>query len=168
MLIQDMNRQKCIDLLSETRIGRIACTLGAQPYVTPFSYAYHEGAIYSFATLGKKVEWMRANPLVCIEVEKIISRQEWQTVVIFGRFQELHESRDIPDLRKFAHSLLARDAMWWEPGAVKTLHWGVERKIEAVYFRVSIDEMTGHQAFADEPVTEGGAAAKSARHTPSW
>ena len=168
MLIQDMNRQMSIDLVSETRIGRIACAHGSQPYVTPFSYAYDEGFIYSFATMGKKVEWMRANPLVCIEVEKIISRQEWQTVVIFGRFQELYESRELPDLRKFAHDLLARTAMWWEPGAVKTLHWGVERKLEAVYFRISIEEISGHQALANEPVAESGTSAKAARQTPGW
>ena len=168
MLIQDMNRQMSIDLVSETRIGRIACAHGSQPYVTPFSYAYDEGFIYSFATMGKKVEWMRANPLVCVEVEKIASHREWRTVVIFGRFQELHESRELPDLRKFAHDLLARTAMWWEPGAVKTLHWGVERKLEAVYFRISIDEITGHQAFADAPAAESGSPDTAARQAPGW
>jgi hypothetical protein len=40
----------------------------------------HKGMLYSFATIGRKVEWMRANPLVCVEVDEIVSRQKWQTV----------------------------------------------------------------------------------------
>jgi uncharacterized protein len=166
VLIQDMNRQKSLDLVSETQLGRIACAHGAQPYVTPFSFAYHEGFIYSFATIGQKVEWMRANPLVCVEVE-IASRREWQTVVIFGRFQELHETRELTNMRKFAHDLLARTAMWWEPGAVITLHRGVERRLDAVYFRISIDEITGHQALAEEPVAESETPTQAARQTSS-
>jgi nitroimidazol reductase NimA-like FMN-containing flavoprotein (pyridoxamine 5'-phosphate oxidase superfamily) len=168
MVIHDMSRQMSIDFLGDTRIGHLACSHGTQSYVTPFSYAYHENFIYSFATVGRKVEWMRANPLVCVEVERIVNREEWRTVVIFGRFQELHNSRELPDLREFAHSLLSREGRWWEPGYAKTLHWGVERKLEAIYFRISIEEITGHQAFADEPVDGSGSVGRAARQTPSW
>ena len=151
MLVHDMTRQMSLDLVSSNNMGRIACAHNAQPYVTPFSFVYHDSYIYSFATVGRRVEWMRANPLVCVEVDRIVSREEWQTVVIFGRFEELHETRKLPDLQKFAHELLSKTAGWWEPGFVKTLHWGVERRLEAVYFRISIDEITGRQALADEP-----------------
>jgi len=161
MLVQDMNRRMSLDLVSNANLGRIACAHGSQPYVTPFSYVYHESYIYSLATIGKRIEWMRANPLVCVEVDNIVSREEWRTVVIFGRFQELYETRELPDLRKFAHELLSKTARWWEPGFVKTLHWGVERRLEAIYFRISIDEITGRQALANEPVN-------AARQTPSW
>ena len=157
-----------LETAGSPQFGRIACAHGAQPYVTPFSFAYHEGFIYSFATVGRKVEWMRANPLVCVEVEKIASRREWQTAVFFGRFEELRESPEFTDLRKFAHGLLARTAMWWEPGAVKTPHWGVERKLEAVYFRISIDEITGHRAVADALAAGSGSSDAAARQAPSW
>ena len=166
MLIRDMNRQMSLDLVSEIQFGRIACAHGAQPYVTPFSFAYHEGFIYSFATIGRKVEWMRTNPLVCVEVEKIASRREWKTAVIFGQFEELNDSREPINLRKFAHDLLAQTAMWWEPGAIKTPRWGVERKLEAVYFRISIDEITGHQGFADASAAESGSRETAARQAP--
>ena len=164
MLVHDMTRQMSLDLLSSINIGRIACAHNAQPYVTPFSFVYHDSYLYSFATVGRKVEWMRTNPLVCVEVDKIANREEWQTVVILDRFEELHESRKLPDLQKFAHELLSKNAGWWEPGFVKTLHWGVERRLEAVYFRISIDEITGRQALANE----GGTQANTARQTPRW
>jgi nitroimidazol reductase NimA-like FMN-containing flavoprotein (pyridoxamine 5'-phosphate oxidase superfamily) len=32
----------------------------------------------------EKLEWMRANLLLCVEADEIASRHEWLTVVIFG------------------------------------------------------------------------------------
>ena len=48
--------------------------------------------------------------------------------------------------RALAHDLLAKAAAWWEPGYVKTLLHGKERPLEPIYFRISIDELSGHQA----------------------
>jgi len=151
MLIQDMTREMNIDLLKCTNFGHIACAQGSQPYVTPFFFAYHKDFIYSFATVGMRVEWMRANPLVCVEAEKIVSRQEWQTVVIFGRYQELTKTPEFYDALVFAHDLLATTAIWWEPGYVKTLLHGAKRALHPIYFRILIDEITGHHGIADEP-----------------
>jgi nitroimidazol reductase NimA-like FMN-containing flavoprotein (pyridoxamine 5'-phosphate oxidase superfamily) len=145
MLIQDMTREMSEDLLKRTHVGRLGCAQGSQPYVVPISFAYYREFLYSFATVGQKIEWMRANPLVCVEVDEIISRQEWQTVVIFGRYQELPDKPEFSRTRMVAHDLLAKTAMWWEPGYTKTLHEGEERPLQPIYFRISISEITGHQ-----------------------
>jgi uncharacterized protein len=145
MLIQDMTREMSVDLLERTHIGRLGCVQGLQPYVVPFSFAYYRKFIYSFSTVGKKIEWMRANPLVCVEADEIVSRHEWQTVVIFGRYQELPDTPEFHRTRAVAHELLAKTAMRWEPGYVKTLHKGEERRLEPIYFRISINEISGHQ-----------------------
>ena len=148
MLIQDMTSDMCIDLLKRTRLGRLGCAQGLQPYVVPISLAYQEKFIYSFATLGQKLEWMRANPLVCVEVDEIVSRQEWQTVVIFGRYQELPDTPELHETRLVAHNLLAKSASWWEPGYVKTMHQGKARPLHPIYFRISTNKITGHQGLS--------------------
>jgi hypothetical protein len=145
MLIHDMTREMSVDLLKRTHTGRLGCAQGSQPYVVPISFVYHQGFIYSFSTIGKKIEWMRANPLVCVEADEIVSRHEWQTVVIFGRYQELPVSPEFHRTRMVAHDLLAKTAMWWEPGYAKTLHKGKERPLEPIYFRISISEISGRQ-----------------------
>src|SRR4030095_7348470 len=66
VLIQDLTSPASLELLASTRLGRLACTQGAQPYVVPVHFAYHDRALYGFATVGQKIEWMRANPLVCV------------------------------------------------------------------------------------------------------
>ena len=149
MLIQDMSRASSIVLLKSTDVGRIACARGSQPYVTLFTFAYKENFLYSFGTVGKRIEWMRTNPLVCVEVDKIVRRQEWQTVVIFGRYQELPRTKELDEVQRLAHDILAKKGNWWEPGFVKTLKDGVERPLEPIYFRITIDEISGHQAIPD-------------------
>jgi len=131
-----MTREMSVDLLKRTRVGRLSCAQGSQPYVVPISFAYYREFIYSFATIGKKIEWMRANPLVCLEADEIVSRHEWQTVVIFGRYQELPDTPEFQRTRMVAHDLLAKTAMWWEPGYIKTLHKGEERPLQPIYFRL--------------------------------
>jgi uncharacterized protein len=145
MLIQEMTREMSVDLLKRTRVGRLGCAQGSQPYVVPISFAYHREFIYSFATVGKKIEWMRVNPLVCVEADEIVSRHEWQTVVIFGRYQELPDMPDFHRTRMVAHELLSKTAMWWEPGYAKTLYKGEERPLQPIYFRISISKISGHQ-----------------------
>src|SRR5665213_2236274 len=90
----------------------------------------------------------RANTLVCVEADEIISRHEWQTVVIFGRYQELPDTPEFGGPRVVAHDLLAKTAMWWEPGYVKTLHQGEERPLQPIYFRISISKISGHQGLS--------------------
>ena len=148
MLIQDMTREMSVDLLKRAHVGRLGCAQGAQPYVIPILFAYHGDFIYSFGTIGKKIEWMRANPLVCVEADEIISRHEWQTVMIFGRYQELPDTPEFGGPRVVAHDLLAKTAMWWEPGYVKTLHQGEERPLQPIYFRISISKISGHQGLS--------------------
>lgn len=151
MMIQDMRRETIISLLKATHLGRLACAQGSQPYITPFSFVYSENYLYSFTTVGKKLDWMRSNPLVCVECEKIVSPQEWQTVVILGRFQELTTTPEFSEMRVFAHELLTTIKLWWEPGFVKTVHHQVERPLHPVYFRIAIGEMSGHQGVIVSP-----------------
>ena len=91
----------------------------------------------------------RRTALVCVELDRIVSPQEWQSVVIFGRYQELLETPELHDARVRAHDLLAQTAAWWEPGYVRTVHQGVERPLQPLYFRVCVDTITGHQAIPD-------------------
>jgi nitroimidazol reductase NimA-like FMN-containing flavoprotein (pyridoxamine 5'-phosphate oxidase superfamily) len=92
---------------------------------------------------------MRANPLVCVEVESIVSPHRWKTVIATGRYEELPNSSEHVAQRVLAFNLLSQTSNWWEPGFVKTCHGGAVRPLEAVYFRISITELTGHEAMQD-------------------
>jgi nitroimidazol reductase NimA-like FMN-containing flavoprotein (pyridoxamine 5'-phosphate oxidase superfamily) len=144
MRIQEVDRETCVELLAHLRLGRIACAEAAQPYVVPFYFAYDEGYLYSFSTVGQKIRWMRTNPVVCVQTDEIVSPEEWASLVIFGRYQELPDTPELRLQRDLAYRLLQRRALWWEPGYSKTIVKGAERPLVPVYFRIQIMQITGH------------------------
>ena len=74
MVINEMSREECVALLVRATVFRLGCARDNQPYVLPISLAYDEASasLYGFTTLGQKIEWMRANPLVCVETDDIV------------------------------------------------------------------------------------------------
>jgi len=146
MLIEDIPRQACIEILTRTRLGRLACAQAGQPYITPLFFVYHSDALYSFSTVGQKIGWMRANPLVCVETDDVKTSQQWSSVIVFGRYAELPPEPEYEADRKLAYSLLQQRPIWWEPGYAKTAHAGSEPPLELVYFRIHIAQITGRRA----------------------
>jgi nitroimidazol reductase NimA-like FMN-containing flavoprotein (pyridoxamine 5'-phosphate oxidase superfamily) len=146
MLIQEMTRQQSLDLLARTRLCGLGCTQGSQPYVVPFYFAYFNNSLYSASTVGQKIDWMRKNPLVCVEADEVVSPQEWMSVVVFGRYEELPDTPEYQPQRAVAHNVLQKQGMWWEPGYVKTILHGTEHQLVPVFCRINIGDITGHRA----------------------
>lgn len=163
MLIQEMKMQESLELLARARLGRLACVKEAQPYIVPFYFAYNDNCLYSFSTVGQKIEWMRANPLVCVEVDEEVNLEDWVSVIIFGRYEELPDNAQWKNERDFAYHLLQLTPMWWEPGYVKTIVHGEERPLVPVYYRIHAHQISGHRA-TPEPVPSTGTT--RARHSP--
>lgn len=149
MLIQELTKEDSLNLVAHMRLGRLACSRGAQPYVVPSYFTYSDNYLYSFATVGQKIEWMRANPLVCVEMDEVVTSEEWVSIIIFGRYQELPDTSEWKKERVLAYELLQRKANWWEPGYAKTIVHGTERPLVPVYFRIQILRVTGHHSTAD-------------------
>ncbi|MGH7005448.1 MAG: pyridoxamine 5'-phosphate oxidase family protein, partial [Alphaproteobacteria bacterium] len=102
--------------------------------------------LYAFTTNGQKVEWMRSNPKVCVQFDEIQATNDWQSVVVIGRFEELTSDPQHAEARNTAHQLLSKTAEWWQPAFVKTVLRGEERPLEPVYFRIEVLEVSGHKA----------------------
>ena len=150
MLIHELTRQECLDLLARVHIGKLACAQGMQPYIVPIHFAYENFALYIFSMVGKKIEWMRANPLVCVEADDIVSAEQWTSVIVFGRYEELSDTRDLKSERSRAIQLLQERAVWWEPGYAKITHDGTRPQPVPVFCRINVAEITGRRA-APEP-----------------
>lgn len=151
MLIQSMTPQASIELLQRSKFVRLACAHEGQPYVTPMLCVYDAGSLYSFSSVGRKIEWMRANPLVCVEADEFLKRQDWATVIISGRYEELSNTPAHDADRSRAHVLLQHERpAWWEPAYVKTFIDGKERPLEPVYFRIRIEQIDGRRGVPDD------------------
>ena len=182
MVIREMSREECLQVLEVDRLARLACASNNQPYVVPVYLAYHrepdgESCLYGFTTEGQKTEWMRANPLVCVEVDEVTNPDQWVSVVVFGRYEELpdapaqnigrpparqkvgesHDDESCYDPvqnseQLLAHALLSERAMWWEPAATAraaSAHRDTAEQFNLIYYKIRIDQVTGHEAIPE-------------------
>ena len=154
---KDLSQSECKEFLLNSSFGRIACSQNDQPYVVPFNFAFDgKEHLYAFSTLGQKIFWMRENPLVCVEAERIGGEDSWTTVIAFGRYQELFDKTE----KDYAHELLANRAKWWKPAYLAGMH-REEVEEKPVYFRVAIEKMSGRAVFSGDIET---ALKKSAKN----
>lgn len=84
-----LNTTQINNLLSGQVIGRLACTDGKQPYIVPVTFFYDGKYIYGQTNEGTKLDIMRKNPNVCLEVDQMTDMRNWQSVLVYGRFEEL-------------------------------------------------------------------------------
>jgi hypothetical protein len=147
MVIREMSENECRDVLARVGFGRLACARDNQPYVVPIYFSYEGRHLYGFSTLGQKIEWMRSNPLVCVEIDESTSRERWMSVVILGRYEELPDTPESAVDRARAQEALRKRTMWWEYAAIPGAEW--KRKsgpFLPVFYRIHIERMTGHRA----------------------
>ncbi len=94
-------------LLHDSLVGRIACCdqnpeSSPRPYLVPLAYGYDGESVYTFSNPGRKIEIMRAQPLVSFEVDHAIAEDRWESVIAEGTYEEL--TTDVG--RQLAHDVL--------------------------------------------------------------
>ncbi|MER8435689.1 pyridoxamine 5'-phosphate oxidase family protein [Mesorhizobium sp. M1312] len=146
MIIRELTLQECRTLLSSSRLGRLACTKDNVPYVVPIYFAFSGTHLYSFSMPGQKIDWMRTNPNVCLQVDVFTDGRQWTSVVVNGVFEELPDRIGSKQEREHAWSLLKPHANWWEPGGLKPIAQPVAGASPHLFYRIWISSMTGRQA----------------------
>ncbi len=145
MLVEELTIEECRTALSAVGFGRLACAHENQPYVVPVSFAVDSGYAYLFSMPGQKVEWMRENPRVCLEVESVVSMTQWTTIVVLSQYEELPDTPDYAAERQRAREVLQRRTTWWEPGGVAVTGHAVAREAKPVFYRISLAHLTGRR-----------------------
>jgi nitroimidazol reductase NimA-like FMN-containing flavoprotein (pyridoxamine 5'-phosphate oxidase superfamily) len=146
MIITEMTRSECLELLASQRLGHLACCRDGQPYVVPVTFALDGNYLYSFSLTGQKIEWMRANPLVSLQTDVLGEHGTWRSVVVNGRFEELPDRIGWKHARDHAWSLLSQHANWWEPGGLKPAD---ENPTPHVFYRIIIENLTGRKSVTE-------------------
>ena len=144
-MLGELNYTQIKNVLSSQAIGRLACSDGKQPYIIPVTYAYDGKHIYGQVMEGTKLKLLRKNPRVCFEVDMIVNMANWQTVLVYGIFEELKNS----EARKAREFLFDRV---FPLMTSSTIHpFGHEekgkvddsRRIKPVMYRIKISQLTG-------------------------
>jgi uncharacterized protein len=146
MLVHEMSKDECRAVLGGASLGRLGCSLDNQPYVVPVCLAYEADSIYVFSTLGQKIEWMRVNPKVCVQIDEIAGESHWTSVIVSGHYQELQQPKYAAE-RAHARELLAKRHWWWLNAlGERHLKSSKDPLVEPLFFRIQIDSITGLRA----------------------
>jgi hypothetical protein len=89
-MLGELSDAEINELLRMEQLGRIGCHAGGVTYVVPVSYVFDGAYVYALSAEGMKLRMMRENPNVCFEVEQVKRWYSWQTVIVWGTFEELH------------------------------------------------------------------------------
>jgi uncharacterized protein len=156
VVIFNMTPEQCLKTLERGHFGRLACVRKNEPYIVPIDFAYQDGYLYGFATVGQKIEWMRANPCVCVQIDAVTDRDQWLSVIVTGSYEELPDTPQLEQKALTAYEIIRKRALWWQPGYVSGLYRDPARPPAPVFYRIRIDKITGRRAFPDP--TEAAAA----------
>lgn len=134
-------------ILHHQLIGQIGCHANEVTYVVPISYAYRNNYIYAFSQEGMKIDMMRQNPKVCFQVHTMENMANWQSVVVWGEFEELTAD---PERDEAVRILLNRSlpAIVSEKTQI-TPNWParaekeVSKSVKGIVFRIKITKKTG-------------------------
>lgn len=134
------------EVLSKQLVGRIACCNGNVPYIVPISYVYDGTDLYFHTREGKKIEMMRSNPRVCFQADLMHNMAHWESVIVWGNFEEIKENA----LREKALKLLVLRTLPLISSVTTHLgktwpfiHEPLNESIKGVVFRIRIMEKTG-------------------------
>jgi hypothetical protein len=153
MLINKMTVQQCEEFLDRKGFGRLGCIHDNKPYVVPIYFSYESERLYGFSTLGRKIECMRANPLVCVEVDEVVSNNSWISVIVSGRYQELLDTPEYVSERQQAEKSLEKRFRWWKPewqpvyAAQQILD--ENKPAPTILYCIHVTDMTGRNAVPD-------------------
>lgn len=150
MQISKMKREECSEFLARQNVGRLACARDSQPYIVPIYFVYEpDHLLYGFTTPGRKVEWMRVNPLVCVQADEVLSQDNWTSVVVLGRYEELPETGEYSEERNKAQSLLLKRTLWWVTAHAASVARSRAERALPVFYRIRISDITGLRALPE-------------------
>lgn len=145
-MIGDLNEREIDSLLREEIVARIGYVdPRGLPSIVPITYAYDGKAFFGYSPDGSKLEGMRHHPRVCVEVDHVNDAADWTSVVVLGRFEELHGDAAVDAVRRISERLETLATVDGLPGDAR--HSYVARLgAPGVAYRITVESAQGRYA----------------------
>lgn len=146
-MINNLELSKCLEMLSNNYIGRLAYISGKKPYLVPITYFHdaEEKSIISYAAEGHKIQAMRNDEYVTLQVDNIESIQNWRSVQAQGRFEELTGSTAKKYLHRFAEGVqdTIKRSKGGYPKFIQDFSARLQNEKIPVVYRINITDIIG-------------------------
>jgi nitroimidazol reductase NimA-like FMN-containing flavoprotein (pyridoxamine 5'-phosphate oxidase superfamily) len=138
--IKSLPKEEVFKLFERGHFGHLACHHRNDLYLVPVTYAFHEGFIYSHSALGKKINIMRSNPQICIQVEEVESFFRWKSALAWGEFEELKDEEAARAMRILIKSFSEKEGS----APISELEADFSAQLEnAIIYRIKILDFSG-------------------------
>jgi nitroimidazol reductase NimA-like FMN-containing flavoprotein (pyridoxamine 5'-phosphate oxidase superfamily) len=88
--MDQLTRDEALQLLNTTPVAHLGLISDGAPYVTPMSFVVDGEEILFRTMAGKKLNALRDNPNVCVEVSQFDEQTgEWASVIVTGTATEV-------------------------------------------------------------------------------
>ena len=135
MSISKLGDRDSLAILSEGTLGRLGCIAADWPYVVPVNYFFDGRDIYIHTLPGKKLDALRVNPRVCLQVDDIKDSYNWRSVIAYGTFEEVSNEETRENILTKLYSRM--------PHMTPVESKLVEGAKGTIVFRIKVEEVTG-------------------------
>lgn len=95
--MDELTREEAMEVLEREYVAHLGVIADEAPYVTPMSYVVDDSRILFRTMPGRKLEGIRSNPSVCIEVSRFDGETgDWVSVIVRGTARLVED----PDTRQ--------------------------------------------------------------------
>lgn len=145
-MLGHLNKEEIEDLLYQSVLGRVGCSVKGKTYIVPINYVYDGKSIIAHSTEGTKIYMMRENPSVCFEVEHVTNNQNWKSVIAQGRYHEITDERERYEAMKLFVDKMMKlkvSTTAHTPETVEKRSEQFKHSARAVIYRIVLIEKTG-------------------------
>jgi nitroimidazol reductase NimA-like FMN-containing flavoprotein (pyridoxamine 5'-phosphate oxidase superfamily) len=147
VMIENLETRECTELLNNNYIGHLAYISQKEPYIVPITYYYNQvnNSIISYSAEGHKIDAMRKNDAVSLEVEEIKSVNNWRSVSIHGEFEELQGIDAKYLLHEFTQNVkkIITRKEGSHPKFISEFSSKLSEQGIPIVYRININEITG-------------------------
>jgi nitroimidazol reductase NimA-like FMN-containing flavoprotein (pyridoxamine 5'-phosphate oxidase superfamily) len=136
-MISRLTPEQSYALLRGGRVAHLGMVEPAGPYVIPINYAFDGEYVYLHSLPGRKVEAMRSDPRVCVQVDEVRDDFCWKSVLAFGRAEEMKNQAER------AHVLSLLLALFPHLTPVESLMADDAAAPAPLVFRIPVERVTG-------------------------
>lgn len=133
------------ELLQQEVTARLGCYARGKLYVVPITYVFDGENLICHTREGMKVDMMRQNPEVCVEVDRMEDMANWQSVIAWGTYEELKDQQAEDAMQVLLERLLplltSETAHPFDPGNSQERR--ETRGFNGIIYRIRLKEKTG-------------------------
>ncbi|WP_452221419.1 pyridoxamine 5'-phosphate oxidase family protein [Lacinutrix salivirga] len=146
-MIKNLEDKEKTHILETNYIGHLGYIFEGKPYVVPITYFYDKqnNSIICYSGDGHKMNAMRQNNAVSLQVADINSVNDWRSVLVHGTFKQYFASEAKAYLHQF--SLGVKDIITnreqYKPDFISEFSSSIYKENIPIVFIINIENITG-------------------------